>query len=98
MKGRTKSTHPSEIEAFADDAKALLAATADMAEEKVVHARERLTDALDQGKSTWRRAQRRALAGAKSVNRTVRSHPYQTLGIAVGIGALLGAIIHPRRS
>ena len=34
----------------------------------------------------------RAISGAKSTDRYVRSHPYQTLGIVLGMGLLVGLI------
>jgi ElaB/YqjD/DUF883 family membrane-anchored ribosome-binding protein len=91
MKNPTTFTNSYDLETFRHDAKALLAATANMAEEKVVQARERLAEALEQGKDTWLRAQHEALEGARSVDQKVRSHPYQALGMALGVGAILGA-------
>lgn len=34
----------------------------------------------------------KAIAGAKSTDRMVRSHPYQTIGIMLGVGLLVGLI------
>ncbi len=34
----------------------------------------------------------RAIAGAKSTDRLVRSHPYQTLGIVLGLGLIVGLL------
>jgi ElaB/YqjD/DUF883 family membrane-anchored ribosome-binding protein len=34
----------------------------------------------------------RAISGAKSTDRYVRSHPYQTLGVMLGLGLLAGLI------
>jgi ElaB/YqjD/DUF883 family membrane-anchored ribosome-binding protein len=34
----------------------------------------------------------RALTGAKTTDRTVREHPYQTLGIVFGLGVLVGVL------
>jgi len=35
---------------------------------------------------------RRAIAGAKSTDRTVRQHPYQTLGVVFGLGVFVGIL------
>jgi ElaB/YqjD/DUF883 family membrane-anchored ribosome-binding protein len=35
----------------------------------------------------------RARAGAESTDRMVRSHPYQTLGLVLGIGLVLGLLL-----
>lgn len=34
----------------------------------------------------------RAVTGAKTTDRAVREHPYQTLGIVFGLGVLVGAL------
>ncbi len=66
---------------LADDARALMAATADVAGEKVSEARKRLADALERGKEVY---------GAQAADQAVREHPYQAIGIALGVGALIG--------
>jgi ElaB/YqjD/DUF883 family membrane-anchored ribosome-binding protein len=38
-------------------------------------------------------AKRRAIAGLKTTDRTVREYPYQTLGVAFGLGILAGALV-----
>jgi ElaB/YqjD/DUF883 family membrane-anchored ribosome-binding protein len=88
--------HDNDLEDLAEDARALLAATADVAEEKVVEARERLATALDRGKATWVRVQDRAVEGAKATDHAIRTHPYQALGVAFGIGAVLGLLLSRR--
>lgn len=88
--------HSPDLESLAEDAKALLAATADVAEEKVVEARERLAEALDRGKATWVRVQDRAVEGAKATDQVIRTHPYQALGVAFGVGAVLGLLLARR--
>ena len=37
-------------------------------------------------------ARKRALASAKTTDRAVRQHPYQTIGIVFGLGVLLGIL------
>jgi ElaB/YqjD/DUF883 family membrane-anchored ribosome-binding protein len=81
---------------LAEDAQALLAATADVAETKVVEARKRLTAALERGKEAWGQAQDYAVAQAKAADEVIRDHPYQSIGIAFGVGALLGLLLRRR--
>ena len=81
---------------LAEDAQALLAATANVAETKVVEARKRLSDALERGKRAWGHAQDYAVAQAKAADEVIRDHPYQSLGIAFGIGAMLGLLLRRR--
>lgn len=87
---------PEGFHDLAEDAKALLAATADVAEEKVVEARKRLVSALEKGKAAWNRVQERAVEGAKATDEMIHEHPYKALGIAFGVGALLGYLLSRR--
>ena len=79
-----------------EDAQALLAATAHVAEEKVVEARKRLTAAIEKGRETWNQVQEKAIAGAKATDQMIRDNPYKTLGIALGVGVLIGYLLRRR--
>lgn len=81
---------------LAEDAQALLAATANVAESKVVEARKRLSAALDRGKEAWGQVQDCAVAQAKAADEVIREYPYQAIGIAFGIGALVGFLFRRR--
>ena len=83
-----------------EDAKELISATANVAEEKVVEARRRLNAALerckDAGLDAWNTVQDKAVAGARAADNTIRDYPYQSLGVAFGVGALLGYFLSRR--
>lgn len=81
-----------------EDARALLAATADVAGQKVGQARKRLTAALDSGKEIYNRVSEQAVEGAKVADQTIRKNPYQAMGIAFGVGVLLGYLVSRRGS
>ena len=83
---------------LADDARALMAATADVAGEKVSEARKRLAAALESGKEIYGRVRDKAVEGAKATDQAVREHPYQAIGIALGVGALIGYLATRRWS
>lgn len=85
-----------DVSQLADDARALMTATADVAGEKVVEARKRLAAALESGKEIYGRVRDKAVEGAKVADQTVREHPYQAIAIGVGVGALLGYLIARR--
>jgi ElaB/YqjD/DUF883 family membrane-anchored ribosome-binding protein len=72
-------------------------ATSDMAGEKVDKARKRLGDAMERGKEVYSQVRDKALDGARVADQTVRDHPYQVLGIAFGVGALIGFLTARRR-
>jgi ElaB/YqjD/DUF883 family membrane-anchored ribosome-binding protein len=79
-----------------EDAQALLAATTNVAEAKVVEARKRLAGALERGKETWGEIQDSAAAQAKAADELIRKHPYESIGVAFGVGALVGLLIGRR--
>jgi ElaB/YqjD/DUF883 family membrane-anchored ribosome-binding protein len=81
---------------LAEDARALMAATADVAGDKVSEARKRLAAALDSGKEIYGRVREQAVEGAKVADKTVRENPYQAIAVGVGVGALIGYLIARR--
>lgn len=81
-----------------EDARALVAATADVAGEKVSEARKRLAAALDSGKEMYGRVKEKAVEGAQAADEAVHEHPYQAIGIAFGVGAIIGCLVGCRCS
>lgn len=78
---------------LAVDARALLDATANIADEAVAEARQRLTEALESSKDFRNRIKERAVDAAKATDKTIRENPYQSIGIAFGVGALVGFLL-----
>ena len=87
-----------DMHSLAEDARALMAATADVAGEKVSDARKRLGAALERSKELYGRVREKAVEGAKAADQTVREHPYQSIAIAFSVGALLGFLVSMRCS
>ncbi len=87
-----------DLGTIAEDARALMTATADVAGEKVAEARKRLTVALERAKEIAGRVRDRAVEGAKAADEAVHEHPYQAIAIGVGVGALVGYLIARRCS
>ena len=81
---------------LAEDARSLMAATADVAGDKVGEARQRLAAALERGKELYGKAREKAVAGAKAADSAVRENPYQAIAIGVGVGALVGYLLARR--
>lgn len=79
-----------------EDAKAMIEATSNIADEKIAEARERLSEAVERGKLTYARVKERAIEGAKAADETIRTHPYHTAGITFGIGVLVGVLVARR--
>ncbi len=87
-----------DMSQLADDARALMTATADVAGEKVSDARKRLAAALERSKEIYSRVKEKAVEGAKAADEAVHEHPYQAIGIAFGVGAILGYLVSRRCS
>ena len=96
MMDKQRQTGENDMGTLAEDARALMAATADVAGDKVAEARRRLTAALDSGKQVFGRVRERAVEGAKAADELVRENPYQTLVIAFGVGAVIGYLLGRR--
>ena len=88
-----KHATTNDMGTLAEDARALMAATADVAGEKVEQARKRLAAALDSAKEMAGRVRDKAIEGANAADETVRENPYQAIGIALGVGALIGYLV-----
>ena len=81
---------------LAEDARALMTATADVAGEKVGEARQRLAAALERGREIASKVRDKAVAGAKATDEAVHEHPYQAIAVGVGVGAIIGYLIARR--
>jgi ElaB/YqjD/DUF883 family membrane-anchored ribosome-binding protein len=55
--------------------------------------RMRLSSAIDSAKETYRRLEEKAVAGAKATDKVIREHPYESLGVAFGLGLLVGVLV-----
>ena len=93
---RQIQAHNDEMNTLAEDARALMAATADVAGEKASEARKRLAGALARAKEIYGRVKEKAVEGAKATDEAVHEHPYQAIGIAFGVGALIGYLVSRR--
>ena len=87
-----------DLGALAEDAGALMSATAEVAGEKVGEARKRLAIALERAKVIGGRVRDKAVEGAKAADQAVHEHPYQAIAIGIGVGAILGYLIGRRCS
>jgi ElaB/YqjD/DUF883 family membrane-anchored ribosome-binding protein len=86
------------METLAEDARALMVATADVAGEGVNEARKRVAAALERGKELCGCVREKAAEGVRAADEVVHEHPYQAIGIACGVGALIGYLVFRRCS
>ncbi len=87
-----------DLKEVVHDGEELLRSGAQGLSETSADVRERLSAALDSAKDMGRKLQDRTVKGAKATDRAIRENPYQSLGIAFGVGLLLGVLISRRRS
>jgi ElaB/YqjD/DUF883 family membrane-anchored ribosome-binding protein len=92
----TREKLADDIKALVHDAEELLKVGAEEAGEKAAALRARLQTSLDQAKESCRRLEGHAIESAKAADRVIRSHPYESIGIAFGVGVLLGVLINRR--
>ncbi len=59
--------------------------------------RAKLEAAAEKAKEVCERLQEQTVAAAKATDKTIREHPYESLGIAFGVGVLIGALAMWRR-
>jgi len=97
MNKETQETS-NEPGSIVEHAQALMAATADVAGEKVGAARKRLAAALERGKEIYGTVRDKSVACAKATDEAVHEHPYQAIAIGVGVGALVGYFLARRCS
>src|SRR5206468_216506 len=85
-----------DLRAVVHDGEELLKAGAQELGERGAAARERLAAALESAKETRRRLEERAVAGAQATDRMIREYPYHSIGIAFGIGLVIGVFVNRR--
>ena len=54
--------------------------------------RAKLEAATEKAKEVCKRLQEETVAAAKATDEAIREHPYQALGIAFGVGLLIGVL------
>ena len=76
------------------EAEAMLAGpVAEQVSGKIADLKDRLSDARDKVGDIYSQARKKVVAGAKYTDETIREYPYYSLGIAVGLGVLIGVLV-----
>jgi len=78
------------------DAENLLKASASETGERAREARTRLAASLESARANLQKAKEKAVAGAEAADQAIREHPYQSIGVAFGVGLLLGVLVTRR--
>ena len=85
-----------DLRAVVHDGEELLKAGVQDLSERGMAARERLAAAVEIAKETGRKLQERTVASARAADLAIREHPYESIGIAFGIGMLFGVLVNRR--
>ncbi len=89
-----------DLRRVVDDAEGLMRETAGVAGERAADARARAAESLRQARERLQSVEEelmtRARAAARDTDRYVRDNPWQSIGIAAGVGLLLGLLIGRR--
>ena len=85
-----------DLKAVIHDGEQLLRAGAQDLSERGKAARERLSAGLDVARETRRKLQERATAGVRAADEAIREHPYESIGVAFGLGMFLGILLNRR--
>jgi ElaB/YqjD/DUF883 family membrane-anchored ribosome-binding protein len=54
--------------------------------------RAKLEAATEKAKEVCKRLEQKTVEAAKATDKTIREHPYQVIGIAFGVGLLIGVL------
>ncbi len=86
-----------DLKTLARDAEDLLKATAGDVTETAKELRARLAGTLDRAKATCSAMQDQTIASAKAAAKkadtVIRDHPYESIGVAFGLGVLIGVLV-----
>lgn len=82
---------------LADAEKVVTETAPDKLEDKLQAMRSGLENARERLEDFYHNAKDKVTEGAKQADQTIRSHPYESLAIALGIGVLLGALLRRDR-
>ena len=89
-----------DLKTVMEDAEALLKATSTLTGEKIQEVRARAEESLRQARQrvteVEEEAMRRAREVAEAADEYVRENPWQSVGIAAGVGLVLGLLIARR--
>lgn len=86
-----------DLRVVVSDAEDLIRATAGEMNEKTKQARARLSETLEKAKESVQELQIKAAEKAKLADEVIREHPYEFMGVAFGLGLLLGVIVNRGR-
>ncbi|HWN95783.1 MAG TPA: DUF883 family protein [Methylomirabilota bacterium] len=86
-------TMEGQLKSVTEDAEHFVRETGAGLSEKAREARARLAASLASARAGLSRLNEKAVEGAKATDRVIRANPYQSIGVAFGVGVLLGVLV-----
>lgn len=86
------------LHSVTQDAESFVRETSSGLSEKARDARARLAASLATARAGLTSINEKAIEGAKATDRVIRANPYQSMGVAFGVGVLLGVLAARSRS
>lgn len=74
------------------DSEELIKATADSTGEKIQELRKKLENAVQSARETCQRLEQTTKPQVERIDNIIRNHPYESIGMAFGIGFLIGLL------
>lgn len=93
---QTVSQTTDDLKALLHEAEQALASSAGEASDKFDELRARLRSALNSGKYSFDRLRNEATRRAQQADKLVRENPYYAVGVAAGVGAIIGLLVSRR--
>ncbi|HEY0549454.1 MAG TPA: hypothetical protein VGF13_07605 [Verrucomicrobiae bacterium] len=81
------------LHSVTQDAENFVRETGSGLSEKARDARARLAASLAAARAGLTKINEKAIEGAKATDRVIRANPYQSIGVAFGVGVLLGVLV-----
>jgi ElaB/YqjD/DUF883 family membrane-anchored ribosome-binding protein len=82
-----------DLKVLMRDGEELMKAMVGQAGENIAEMRSRLAAVIESAKATCHRLEDKSVAAVKVTDRTIRDHPYESIGIAFGVGLLVGVLV-----
>ena len=82
-----------DLRVLVRDAEELLKAGTAEAGGKMEELKSRLQASVGRVKDTYHQIEDKVVAGAKATDKVIRTHPYESIGVAFGVGLLIGVLV-----
>jgi ElaB/YqjD/DUF883 family membrane-anchored ribosome-binding protein len=86
-------TMEGQLKSVTQDAESFVRETGTGLSEKAREARARLAASLASARESLSHLPQKAAEGARATDRVIRANPYQSIGVAFGLGILIGVLV-----